>query len=206
MMRPNFFIALPVEGDLRGVRDAPPSARLLSPQDRHLTLAFLGPCDPDDARRAFEGATFAQAPFEARLGPALLMGPPGRGTALAALVADPGEALLMALTTGGAAMLEAASLPPDPRPPRPHVTLARIRRRASSAERQAAIAWAQGLRLGGSRVRFSRLALYTWSADRTARLFRIVGERPLPARPSPSGCDGWKAGRRKRPRSAETGD
>ena len=63
--------------------------------------------------------------------------------------------------------------------PLPHVTLARIQRKASGAQREEALRWAAALDVAGAPLRVDRLALYTWAADRKARLFRLVAERPL---------------------------
>jgi len=71
-------------------------------------------------------------------------------------------------------LLRAAGAPEDSRPPLPHMTLARIQRRASAAERREALRWAQGIDLRGVVFTAAAVALYTWAADRQERLFQIV--------------------------------
>ena len=67
----------------------------------------------------------------------------------------------------------------DPRPPKPHITLARPTRKISTTERIDAVRWAKQLDLGAPTITLDRLALYTWADSRTHRLFKIVRERPL---------------------------
>jgi hypothetical protein len=54
-----------------------------------------------------------------------------------------------------------------------------VRGRASAESREAGLAWASALDLGGVRARLDRIALYTWNEVRRERLFRIVEERRL---------------------------
>jgi hypothetical protein len=56
-----------------------------------------------------------------------------------------------------------------------------ISRRAARAEAERALAWALALDLGAPSCRLDRIALYTWSEDRSQSLFRIVRELPLRA-------------------------
>lgn len=76
-------------------------------------------------------------------------------------------------------LLESAGARPDRRPPRPHVTLARISRRARPEERRAALAWAASVDLNAPEALLDRLALYTWGLDRHRSLFQIVDEFAL---------------------------
>jgi 2'-5' RNA ligase len=78
-------------------------------------------------------------------------------------------------------MWEAAGCSADPRPPLAHVTLARPMRRATTSEVAQAVSWAKGLKLEGATVQLDRIALYTWTQDRTNALFQVVAELPLPA-------------------------
>ena len=67
----------------------------------------------------------------------------------------------------------------EKRPPKPHVSIARPRARASGADRDAGLAWAAQLQLRSVHARLDRIALYTWSEMRRERLFEIVAERRL---------------------------
>jgi len=176
-MRPNWFIAWPcappeLAPRLTGV---PSGVRLFAPSDYHLTLAFLGPVDEATARATFARVDPAvAAPLDVRLDRVRLMGHPRRGTALAATLGLGGEALAERIGGHRAALLEVAGARPDDRPPLPHLTVARIRRRASRPERRAALRWAEGLELGDVTHRIDAIALYTWSDDRPRRQFQIV--------------------------------
>ncbi len=86
----------------------------------------------------------------------------GRGP-LAEMIAEARESLL-----------SAAGAPEDSRLPLPHMTLARIQRRASAAERGVALRWAQAIDLGGVTFTAPSVALYTWADDRQERLFQII--------------------------------
>jgi 2'-5' RNA ligase len=77
------------------------------------------------------------------------------------------------------ALTEAASARREQRPAKPHITIARPRNRATDADREQGLRWAEGLDLRSVSARLDRIALYTWSEDRRQRLFRIVTERPL---------------------------
>jgi len=77
------------------------------------------------------------------------------------------------------ALHEAATGTRPKRPAKPHVSLARVRGRASAESREAGLAWAGALELGAVRARLDRVALYTWSEVRRERLFHIVAERRL---------------------------
>jgi 2'-5' RNA ligase len=71
-------------------------------------------------------------------------------------------------------LLSAAGAPEDTRPPLPHMTLARIQRRANAAERRQALRWAHTIDLRGVTFTAPSVALYTWADDRQERLFQIV--------------------------------
>ena len=77
------------------------------------------------------------------------------------------------------ALLEATTGRREQRPPKPHVSLARPRSRATDAQREAGLAWAAKLDLRRVATRLDRIALYTWHEARHERLFRVVAERRL---------------------------
>ena len=178
--RPNWFVAWPIapEGWLERLPPPPARVRRFHSDDLHATIAFFGAVDEKAARRGFDALTsFPWVAHEVVLGRVRLMGSPRHGSALAALL-DEGQAPVVEwMRVARDPCLAAAGARPDERAPLPHVTLARIQRRASRPERRAAIAWAEGLDLGAPRVRLGAPALYTWSTDRRERLFRIVAER-----------------------------
>lgn len=171
---------------VEGMRElpAPPSrVRLFSEADLHCTLAFLGSVDAEAAKRSWlhTVALADAAPVRGGFTGVRPLGSPRKPSALSAIVGE-GEAALSAMTMEvRATCLEAAGAPEDTRPPLPHMTLARIQRRASGAERREAIRWAEGIDLESARFTVSAVALYTWSEDRQTRLFQIVEARSLDA-------------------------
>jgi RNA 2',3'-cyclic 3'-phosphodiesterase len=76
-------------------------------------------------------------------------------------------------------LLEAATGRHDTRAPKPHVSIARPRSRATDAQRDAALTWAAALDLRHVVKRLDRVALYTWHEARYERLFEVVAERRL---------------------------
>jgi 2'-5' RNA ligase len=185
-MDANWFLAFPATLDgawLEGVNAGlPKGLRGFVPEDLHATLAFLGPCGESKARAAWAEACKAPLPcFEVRFGHVEPFGPPRRPSAFGLTVEDDSGALRAAFLDHQAKLLRAAGLPPDNRPPRPHVTVARPTRAATDAERHAALSWSKGLRPPASGARLDALALYTWAKDRRAQLFVKVETLPLGA-------------------------
>lgn len=132
------FVALPVPDEPRAALDAAvaslrarsPRWRWTDPAGWHVTLAFLGEVDDDAAGEAVEVVRTAVAagivPLTLRFGAA---GRFGSRVLWAGLDDDPAgsvAALGARVQTG----LEAAGLPVDRKPVRPHLTLARARSEA----------------------------------------------------------------------------
>jgi 2'-5' RNA ligase len=187
MSRENWFFAFPVPGAfVTALPELPAAFRRFHPDDVHLTLAFLGCCGPQRAERAL-GALDEQLAralpeaIEIALAEVVAMGPRRSYSALSALLGTGREQTQACMASLRDPLTEAASGRRDQREPKPHVTLARPRRRATDAQRAAGLAWAEALRLDNVRARLDRIALYRWDELRRERLFRIVAERPLRA-------------------------
>lgn len=177
----NWFIALPVaSGPWFHALEPPPELRKFGPHDLHLTVAFLGPVGADAARRAFELARdFPLSPLRVRLGALAALGGRRRPSAFSALLSEGREQVERAMGLARDAMFVTARARPETRPPLAHVTLARPQRRATDAALRAAVRWAASVDLGAPTLELDRVALYTWSTDRAAALFRIDRSLPL---------------------------
>ena len=186
MPRPNWFLAFPVAGAfVLELPALPPQFRRFHPEDVHLTLAFFGGSGEERALRALAvlDERLEQAPLssiEVSLGEVVPMGGSRRSyTALSALLERGRAETTAAIAALRDVLLEAATGRPERRPPKPHVSIARPRGRATDAQREAALAWAGELDLRHVTTRLDRIALYTWHETRHERLFRIVTERRL---------------------------
>ena len=183
-MTPNWFIALPVpcDGWLEpALESSPEFVRRFRPDDVHLTIAFLGACSESEAFRAWDAARAIRIePFVAELTQLQPFGKRVSPSAFSATLGDGREIASTIIAKHREAILAAAALPPDSRPPRPHVTIARPPRRASKRQREEAKDWAASVRLN-ARVNIDTIALYTWSELRPRRQFDIVDQRPLNA-------------------------
>lgn len=177
-MTPNWFVAFPIDLAL-DLGALPPRVRALSSADLHLTLAFLGGCSESAASAAWSVAErLPLAPAAVSLGRVELLG--GRTpSAVSALLTEGRQAVEEAIRSHREALLRAAGAPLDDRPPKAHVTIARIQRKASPIQRVHAAEWATRLELDG-KCQLDRIALYTWSEARSpASQFRIVKTRLL---------------------------
>ena len=186
MPRPNWFFAFPLDGTfLLGLPELPPSIRRYHPDDAHLTLAFLGGCGEPAALRALAvlDERLAASPppiLDISLGDVVPLGRSKSGyTTLSALLDHGRDEVTELLSSRREALHEAATGRVPTRPAKPHVTLARMRGRASEESREKGLVWAKKLDLRAVRAKLDRIALYTWKEDRKDKLFRIVTERSL---------------------------
>jgi 2'-5' RNA ligase len=186
MPRPNWFLAFPVDGAfLETLPEVPAALRRYHADDVHLTLAFLGGSGEAAALAALDAldarlAGGALAALDVSLGAVVPLGRSRRGyTTLSALLARGRDEATRLLTELGNPLHDAAGVPRPTRPAKPHVTLGRVRGRATAEERDEALAWARALDLGGVHARLDRVALYTWADVRRERQFKIVAERRL---------------------------
>lgn len=188
--RSSWFVALPVQpvvddaGDWFSRSPPPPDGtRLLAAADLHLTVAFLGNVGESRARAAFRALPpTAIRRFEILLGAIVAMGNPGHPSALSALVgqaAEEGPSIAERLVMPRDVILEAAGLPADPREMKPHITLARLRRKADATQRRRALAWAEEADLEVTRIGIDQVCLYTAARDRKARAYDIVERHDL---------------------------
>ncbi len=144
--RQRLFIALDLPPEARdaivrwaqGALAGRPDLRLLAPESLHVTLAFLGERDPAETR----GALAALAALRGLPAPRMALGAPAwlpaRRPRLAVVdLADDGGGAGALHGRVWTALAEQIGAERDPRPFRPHVTVARLRRGATG--RQAAL-------------------------------------------------------------------
>jgi len=186
MPRPNWFLAFPLDGAfVLDLPPLPPQFRRFHPEDVHLTLAFLGGCGEEAARRAFAmlAPLLAEqpiAPLDVSLSEVVPMGGSRKHyTALSALLEHGRAEVTAVISRLRDPLLAEATGRREARPPKPHVSIARPRTRVTEAQREAGLAWAAALDLRGITQRLNRIALYSWHEVRMERLFRIVTDHAL---------------------------
>lgn len=171
--KPNWFIGWPVVMPL-DLGPAPPRVRVFIPEDRHVTLAFLGACDEVAARTAWQEASGLRRPVTVVSVAGIdMLGNPRAPSAIAAILDAGRTEVERAIHDHRPRLLAAAQARADHRPLRAHVTLARVQRAASPIQRRNAEAWSEALSVSALGT-LEGLALYTWHADRNTRLFSIV--------------------------------
>ena len=186
MPRPNWFFAFPIDGTfVLRLPALPSNFRRFHPEDVHLTLAFLGGCGKVAAERALAALedylqSESPAAIAVSLAEVVAMGGSRRNySALSALLARGRPEVSACISAVRDRLTHAASGRVEKRSPKPHVSIARPRSRASETDREAGLAWAAGLQLQNVHARLDRIALYTWNETRHERLFQIVAERQL---------------------------
>src|SRR6188768_418556 len=154
MPRPNWFFAFPIDGAfLLELPALPSNFRRFQPEDVHVTLAFLGGCGKLAAERALAALDQRlhgepQPPIAVSLGEVVPMGGSPRSySALSALLERGRAETTACIARLRDQLTQTAALRTEKRPPKPHVSIARPRSRASEADRRAGLSWATGLQL-----------------------------------------------------------
>ncbi len=163
---------------------APPRVRVFAEPDLHVTLGFLGRVQEEEARKAWALIDGFESfrPVAGSFSGVKPLGNPRKPSALSAIVDTGHDALREMITEARSTLLDAAGAPADRRTPLPHMTVARVQRRANPQERREALRWAGEIDTSHASFVAPSVGLYTWSEDRKTRLFRIVERYDLPAR------------------------
>jgi len=175
----NWFVGFPAAIEDAAIdpilASAPPFLRPFQPADRHVTLAFLGrlPAMRVDAVRE-RLATLAVPSIEAQTAALTLLPSARRPTAVAFRIGRGGNLVAAAVVRHRPALLDAAGCPPDPRPPLPHLTIARPPRRPATHDLHALRRWIDAASFAPIPVRLGPPRLFGWSPDRPARQFVVV--------------------------------
>jgi 2'-5' RNA ligase len=181
MSRANWFIGLPIIGMQLDacMSKAPSHIRVFDTADLHLTIAFLGPTTESSARIAWNALDWPLPSREVSFGKLVPMGNPRHFSALSVLLDEGRAEVEVAMGRARKQVCAAAGVAEDERPPKAHITLARVSRRATDRDRIAALSWAEFQSFEHVRVQLASVALYTWSENRQERLFRVVEHRLL---------------------------
>lgn len=187
MSRPNWFIGLPVSADELPrdiLASLPAGIRRFHEDDLHVTVAFLGPVDPEDADKAFSVTDWSRLPpLTAVTGARAAFGNPRRPSAHGLeLDSEADDAVARFIETWRNVLLEAAGRPFENRSIRPHVTLGRPPRRPAETIRERAGRWLDE-RQPAVPLRLDRIALYTRADDRRERQFVRIRESMFAAVP-----------------------
>ena len=183
----NWFVGLVVPeqaGLHRATADLPAGLRRFQPSDLHLTVAFLGACGAERARRAWQAIADQRHPaITVRPGRWRAMGRAERPSAYALTLGQGAQLTAGLMERWRPPLLEAAGLPVEHRHALPHITLARPQRRlepAQAAALQTAMAtWMRAASVPDTSFALRELALYCWARDRSGQLFAIDQRRRL---------------------------
>jgi 2'-5' RNA ligase len=179
----NWFLALvvPPQPSWEALTaDLPVGLRRFAPEDRHLTVAFLGACGAERAKAGWQAlAPLRHPPIQATAGAWRALGPRHHPSAYGLTLAEGRDRAANLMAEWGQLALQAAGLPSERRPPLPHITLARPPRRRAEDLRWAMARWLVTAPIPAEPFLLQQLALYTWSPVRGERLFRIVAARHL---------------------------
>lgn len=169
-MQPNWFIAFTLEITGLSLPLAPDGLRVFSPQDRHLTVAFLGRLPEDAVFNSWARAK--QLPWEMVNGgfsEIRLLGGSAWSAIVRSSVPDVSDML-----NQRESLCAAAGVPADDRKILPHVTLARMPRNPVSSVREHIVQWSEAIRLDSARFVTTGLGLFSWAEDRKQHLFKVV--------------------------------
>ncbi|MCB1045140.1 MAG: hypothetical protein KDC35_19510 [Acidobacteria bacterium] len=177
-MRPNWFVAYPLDRSERllpFLDHAPDGLRPFHHEDMHLTIAFLGALEATAQHHVTQLLRTCKWPrVEATLGKLLPLPNAKRFSALSFELREGRNEMVAVMSAYRDDLHRTAGIPLDRRPPLPHVTIGRPRRRASVAARLDLLAWGATLDVSNLRFCFDRVVLYTWADDRSERQFKKV--------------------------------
>ena len=183
MSAPNWFLALPLPPGAawqQAAVSAPAQLRRFAAADLHCTVAFLGPCGEARAEAAWQVLVDLRADgIPIRAGRWRALGSPRQPSAYGLTLAQGHRSLCALLQRWEPLARRAAGLTPSSRPPLPHVTLLRPRRRDAPQVAAPMLSWMAQAPLPPGRVLLQELALWTWDSERRERLFQITARRPL---------------------------
>lgn len=183
MRKPNWFIGYRVDpGDWfeELTASTPEGLRRFHPEDLHLTVAFLGQVEEPATRGAWKLAR--EADFPAVTVDFVGIEPFGRPSSPSAfsLTLERGrDELIEAIRTHRNDLIGAVDKPPETRPPRPHITVARPGRGADRELVEQGMAWCEQVTPPDVELELDELALYTWADERKQRLFKVVDSMRL---------------------------
>lgn len=179
----NWFIGFPVhawEDYERIFAGAPSNVRRFHPLDLHITLAFLGNVGPERARMGWQTlSNLSRDSIRISLGRLLPFGRPDHPSAYSFILEKGREETIALIKEVRDDAIDAAGARPDYRPPKPHLTIGRPPRRISRDESVSYRNWIRAVEPPSTELLLDRIALYTWSDDRSERQFKIEATIPM---------------------------
>lgn len=180
----NWFLGLPVsaaELPAAMLDRLPPGLIRLHPGDLHLTVAFLGAIGERRARRAWEAAQCIEADLRrVTTGAPVALGTPARPSVVALEIDHGRERVAEMITQWRNHLRQAAGVPEETRPVRPHITIARLPRRAGRVIRERTERWlSETPDWPRATLSFDRIALFARAEPGCERAYRQVAERCL---------------------------
>lgn len=174
------FVAVPLSDEIRHdlsvvLRELELPGTIQAPGDWHLTLRFIGPVDDPTADRLVHELSLMPVPqsFDIVWG-ALGAFPRADRATVVWLGIGEGEAELSRLATDVESAVQAAGVPADDRPFRPHLTLSRVRPPRDVGQ------LIEGFQPLGLRMRCDRIELMESRLDRPrGARYRTIDERSL---------------------------
>jgi len=179
-MTPDWFVAWPVNGAEEWLANleaaAPGGLNFLTPDDLHVTLAFLGHYEPGlQAKMSALLEKLAFSEIEMSPGEFVALPQPRRFSALVSMLNVGKREVEGQIEKWRALICREAGARVDPRCPLPHVTFARPDRRIGSEDRDAALDWiAQLVPQSSIRFQLGRPRLYTWAEKGSLDRYRIL--------------------------------
>lgn len=181
-MKANWFIAFPVPGFWlpQILQHLPESCRPFHPSDLHMTVAFLGALEPNAVLRVERELEETEAfGFEYRLGSLLTLPSNKRVSALSFSLREGKEEAATRMAALRDGFYKAAGQEPDPRPPLPHITVARPKYQARKGDLTEVFQWVQTTSPPDILLAVDELALYTWSDQRPRIQFKTTARKQL---------------------------
>ncbi|ACF14980.1 Phosphoesterase HXTX [Chloroherpeton thalassium ATCC 35110] len=183
-MTANTFVAAPIENTKGWLSQylikLPDALRVFDARDLHLTVAFLGKISAEAQHAVIRILEQLSHPaFEISFDRLVALPNAKRMSAISLRVKDGASEAARFIETWREPIFQSVALPPETRPPLPHITIARPKRNATAREKNTILNWCNAETPPSVTIPINRVALYTWSDNRKERQFKILYEKSL---------------------------